>query len=301
MACANQYRDVWGKLIPGVAIGNASRNANVNRVNRQPGFSLIELLVVIAIVSLLAAILFPVFSAAREKARAAACMSNARQLGLALQMYAQDQDERVFFYGATADAMGNSQSRSGAVITSSQKNAFRWWNVVLPYINSVNVFTCPSDNGPTLSYDVNDGATDIPRSYIACRYSEGLTLAQVANVSQTIVIVDKWDKNSMGTVTDAWLEPFNGDFDPDYGGTDPTVMFKAGNRHWGRVNCVFFDGHAKARLPADIQTSADESGCSLIHQYPVQYPGDLVMTVTQPSSQSANPNEPNICANFTYP
>src|SRR5205809_4871053 len=60
---------------------------------KRAGFTLIELLVVIAIIAILAAILFPVFAAAREKARQTACLSNAKQLGLALNMYAQDYDE----------------------------------------------------------------------------------------------------------------------------------------------------------------------------------------------------------------
>src|SRR5436189_3665924 len=63
------------------------------RRTRRPGFTLIELLVVIAIIAILAAILFPVFAQAREKARQASCLSNVKQLGLALAMYAQDNDE----------------------------------------------------------------------------------------------------------------------------------------------------------------------------------------------------------------
>jgi prepilin-type N-terminal cleavage/methylation domain-containing protein/prepilin-type processing-associated H-X9-DG protein len=65
------------------------------RRTRAPGFTLIELLVVIAIIAILAAILFPVFAQAREKARQSMCLSNSRQLGLALQMYSQDYDEVV--------------------------------------------------------------------------------------------------------------------------------------------------------------------------------------------------------------
>ena len=60
---------------------------------RRYGFTLIELLVVIAIIAILAAILFPVFAQARESARKSSCLSNARQIGLAAMMYAQDWDE----------------------------------------------------------------------------------------------------------------------------------------------------------------------------------------------------------------
>src|ERR671930_500085 len=73
-------------------------------MERRRGFTLIELLVVIAVIAILAAILFPVFAQAREKARQAACLSNCKQLGTALQLYVQDYDER--FPGPAGGNMG---------------------------------------------------------------------------------------------------------------------------------------------------------------------------------------------------
>jgi len=68
-------------------------------------------------------------------------------------------------------------------------------------------------------------------------------------------------------------------------------LFKAGNRHQGGTSCLLFDGHAKALDPGTIQASKDLTGCALIYKYSV--PG--AMTYNEPSTQSANPNEPNIC------
>jgi len=108
-------------------------------------FTLIELLVVIAIIAILAAILFPVFAKAREKARQTACTSNLKQMGLAILQYVQDYDETF-------------------PVGSGYNGPCRGWaGQVYPYIKSYNVFACPDDTTVptsgsgffTMSYGMN--------------------------------------------------------------------------------------------------------------------------------------------------
>ena len=123
------------------------------------GFTLIELLVVIAIIAILAAILFPVFAQAREKARQSTCTSNLKQIGLAILAYAQDYDETLPL---------------GSYMDTTNTSPTPWMNVVDPYVKggyptkasdsgskTYGVFACPSfspsviSNRPSHSYTVN--------------------------------------------------------------------------------------------------------------------------------------------------
>lgn len=104
---------------------------------RRRGFTLIELLVVIAIIAILAAILFPVFAQARDKARQAACLSNTKQVGLALAMYVQDYDET--YPGAFLQVTPINGGTLDRIPLECQ---------LQPYIKSTGVWTCPNQAAP---------------------------------------------------------------------------------------------------------------------------------------------------------
>jgi prepilin-type N-terminal cleavage/methylation domain-containing protein/prepilin-type processing-associated H-X9-DG protein len=112
------------------------------RHRKAAGFTLIELLVVIAIIAILAAILFPVFAQARAKARQTACLSNIKQLNLAIQMYIQDYDENFPYWNWNRQAEGGS-------IPSPGRNHFEnlWFNAIYPYVKNAQIYACPSDAG----------------------------------------------------------------------------------------------------------------------------------------------------------
>lgn len=117
------------------------------------GFTLIELLVVIAIIAVLMGMLFPVFSQAREKARSTACLSNERQIGMALMMYVHD-----------AEAVPQSLFVS-------------YHNIIQPYLRNADVLRCPTRPGYFPGYGLNAGLAS-------------LTFRGIADPSQTWVLVD---------------------------------------------------------------------------------------------------------------
>src|SRR5262249_14181560 len=144
----------------------------------------IELLVVIAIIAVLAAILFPVFAQAREKARQTACASNMRQMGLAVLMYAQDYDERLPL-AASATATG----------------FLNWHHFVDPYVKTKQIWVCPSANLPLRdiygnlvchygfnSVYLNEGVD--PANIYTLNNAPGVALAAASESAQTVLLGD---------------------------------------------------------------------------------------------------------------
>lgn len=187
---------------------------------RRAGFTLIELLVVIAIIAILAAILFPVFARAREKARQSTCTSNLKQLGLSLNMYAQDYDGIFPMWG-----YGGSDADDTVA-----DGAFTWDTVLEPYMKNTQILICPSNSARD--------SGERPRSYAMPRYVSGYNPDFMPAPASTVALFEKGHK-AIGKWGDAAAENFFQSHGcTGYGLTTETW-------HNDGKNFVFVDGHCK--------------------------------------------------------
>ncbi len=225
------------------------------------GFTLIELLVVIAIIAILAAILFPVFAKAREKARATACLSNMKQIMLAFQMYATDWDSTY-----CPSRLRNPPDPPADCPANT--NCRRWNYNLQPYIRNENLFACPSDNTlrgdglddrRTRSYVTNGGpdergGTDW-RKYAFSRQNWGAKESEIPSPAGLIAVSERWGNNNY-IGNNGWVHlAGNGDF--SYGDavgeawkdvSGPHGLENVSDRLTGRYTFGFADGHAKSLL-----------------------------------------------------
>lgn len=200
------------------------------RLNRQRGFTLIELLVVIAIIAILAAILFPVFARAREKAKQTSCLSNVKQLCLAIEMYTQDNDEIL--------CSSRQWSGGGAPATT-----LIWTASIKPYVKNQQVFVCPSAPRTNSGYgetwaDRGILSIGLNRDIEDTTYNIGYSLSQFQDPSITILLAD-----STPGATGTGAGGARG-YQVQY---DRKVNAQSGinDRHNGGTNVGFVDGHAK--------------------------------------------------------
>lgn len=208
----------------------------MNRHIKKAAFTLIELLVVIAIIAILAAILFPAFARARENARKAACMSNLKQIGIAVMMYAQDYDE-TYISGQTSAPV------------------LYWYDVLQPYTKSRQVFVCPTAgqiNSYSGGYALNIGGTNMQNGFgIEYNYmtpnSTYVKLSTVQEPSTTIVITDPGsngyasaDLYAVGYAGLSYIPVLHGGQVGPFGGGTPATVAPGGGG-----NYLFADGHVK--------------------------------------------------------
>jgi prepilin-type processing-associated H-X9-DG protein/prepilin-type N-terminal cleavage/methylation domain-containing protein len=252
------------------------RNQQTVHISRG-GFSLVELLTVMSIITLMAAILFPVFNRVRDTARRASCQSNLRQIGMAVQQYTQDYDER-FMCGSRG--FGAASGRG-------------WAGQLLPYIKNTQLFTCPSDDTnagsggkSVVSYVYNYSMTrktltateadvqslptlsDPTRTVLMTEARDAsFVLSSDETVSPTTNLAESYDFNFY-TVTG----PIPGAVPSDSCAPYPTRRCKWDDmpRHLGGANYLAADGHVKWFPPTAISPGRPARTANAVERFRFQ-------------------------------
>jgi prepilin-type N-terminal cleavage/methylation domain-containing protein/prepilin-type processing-associated H-X9-DG protein len=204
-------------------------------MKRRQGFTLIELLVVIAIIAILAAILFPVFAKAREKARQASCLSNMKEIGLAVLMYMGDYDQHTPLLRYYPPAGYNYAFDDG----SGTISCYFWVEAVHPYTKNYEINLCPSRDSAGNRDDTNVFRSKyLEHGYALNAYVENRKESEIQEPAGTLMNVET-----------GWCCP-------DLGLWATTGIPTSGGEgvHAGMANWSFMDGHAKAmKLSSTLQ------------------------------------------------
>jgi prepilin-type N-terminal cleavage/methylation domain-containing protein/prepilin-type processing-associated H-X9-DG protein len=208
---------------------------------RKRGFTLIELLVVIAIIAILAAILFPVFAKAREKARQSSCLSNVKQIALGLLQYTQDYDERFPLHnvGYLSTVYGDTPT-PGAPDLNWRTSAplayqYTWVTCVYPYLKNSQILRCPSASTTTClgcdygmpNYGVDSNTTTTVAMFVGG--GVGPSMGSFTRPAETLMLADKYAGNPQ------YLHMMSGG----------VTYYATSNRHNEGANAAFVDGHSK--------------------------------------------------------
>ena len=234
-------------------------------------FTLIELLVVIAIIAILAAILFPVFAQAREKARQTSCLSNEKQMALGVMQYTQDYDE----------AYPRIDTDKNGVHPDGRTRSFTWKEAIFPYVKngmadantlsshvSGGIWVCPSQPFGNMDYTYGANNTVMRKLWNdngAYAMFDPQTLAGVVSPADAVMISELGASENLGSsggdlTTDWWAHggmqwppvwegPTSGaqyDGDVRKGNSDWPSAYFPRFRHTGVANVVYADGHVKA-------------------------------------------------------
>lgn len=258
--------------------GNASRSTG--NFTAAKAFTLIELLVVIAIIAILAAILFPVFAQAREKARQISCLSNEKQIGLAFMQYTQDFDEHY---------------PCGNYVTGAHYGQ-GWAGQLYPYIKSDKVFSCPNDdstlnpswtsakNPVSYMYNLNIGEDNTTQMSYGNPNGNSVNEAMLTSTSRTVILCENFNFIYQANVTNQFekqspagngvTHSVSGFYQTGYmGGRDKnnvgyessgctkngssyafSCYSEKGPVHTGGSNFILADGHAKFLKPNAVSS-----------------------------------------------